>query len=76
MAVTVRNGVNSLTTESVQGETVSALLNRVRGVLNLPMGTSLNVNVDGTVYALDSIQNSVVQDGTNIEFIQPQGGKQ
>jgi molybdopterin converting factor small subunit len=69
MAVTVRHGVNSTSSDSVAGKTVAEVREQLEEVLNIP--ESAQVRVNGSPAGEDN----EIADGSTVEFVKVAGEK-
>ena len=69
MAVTIRHGVNSITSDSAAGKTVGEIRAQVADILNVPGGAQARIN---NAQAGDDAE---LADGDTLEFVKTAGEK-
>jgi hypothetical protein len=69
MAVSIRHGVNSTSSDSVAGKTVAEVREQVEEILNIP--DSAQVRVNGS----PAEEEDTITDGATVEFVKVAGEK-
>ena len=69
MAVTVRHGVNSISSDTVVGKTVAEVREQVEEVLNVPASSQARVNGN------PAADDDEIADGSTVEFVKVAGEK-
>jgi molybdopterin converting factor small subunit len=69
MAVTIRHGVNSTSSDSVAGKTVAEVREQLEDVLNIPASAQVRVNGN------PAGEDNEIADGSTVEFVKVAGEK-
>jgi len=69
MAVTIRHGVNSISSDTVAGKTVGEVRDQVEEVLNVPESAQVRVN------GAPADEEEEIADGATVEFVKVAGEK-